>query len=105
MKAESPAQPPPRAAKPGPTSRSMHRDHLLSCSATEIESGKFRANVAIIYMKGDKTRSQRFLDIEEVYASESEARDKGMACAIEWVDNNANVPESPLLTSRAPSTR
>ena len=71
------------------TFRQAYKDHVLSCSTTLQTDGKFGAHVAVIYLKGDRTTSQRFLDIPEAFADENEARDRAFALGMEWIDTDA----------------
>lgn len=68
--------------------RTFYRDHLLSHQPTRDDAGRFQARVAITYLGGEKTRAQRFLDLE-AFDSEQEAIDRGRAAGIAWVDRHA----------------
>ncbi len=80
--------------------RSLYKDHVLSCNTTALADGRFGAQVAVIYTKGDKTTSQRFLDVAETFPEESEARDKALAVGMEWVDTEAKLEHGGLYPVR-----
>ncbi|CAN5773020.1 hypothetical protein BH11PSE8_BH11PSE8_46060 [soil metagenome] len=73
--------------RPADLSRSIYRDHLLSCRPMLLEGGEFQARVAITYLGGEKTRSQHFLDLE-AFPSETAANDRAVQAAQAWVDAN-----------------
>lgn len=72
----------------GSTARTFYREHLLSCQAFRLDNGRFQPRVVITSMAGDKTRSQRFLDLDESTATESEAVDRARRAGMDWVDVN-----------------
>lgn len=76
------------------SARSFYRGYLLSCQPTQ-HGERYRARVAITSIAGDKTRWQRFLDLEmfaSAEAAEARAREAGMA----WVDaHEKHDRESP----------
>jgi hypothetical protein len=76
-------------------STSIYRDYHLSCRPMVLEDGTFQARVAIICLSGDKTRSQRFLDLE-IFASEEVAIERARTVGMDWIDANAKSNESAL---------
>ena len=68
-----------------PTQRQLYRDHLLSCSAVPMDDGRYQARVAIAAISGDRTRAQRFLDLD-AFATEDEALAHAGQAGCEWVD-------------------
>ena len=65
--------------------RSFYKDHLLSCNPLALDDGRFQARVAITALGGGRTRSQRFLDLEN-FPSFDEAVARALQAAMEWVD-------------------
>ena len=65
--------------------RSFYKDHLLSCYPLPLENGRFQARVAITALGGGRTRSQRFLDLED-FASVEAAVARSFQAAMDWVD-------------------
>jgi hypothetical protein len=82
------------------TRRSLYKDYLLSCHVAKLECGGFKSQVAIISMVGDKTRSQRFVDLPEVFATDAEAADKATAAGMEWVDTNEHIIDRGFYVDR-----
>ena len=70
------------------TQRSFYRDFLLSCQPLRQDGGRYQARVAITSLGGDKTRSQRFVDFDETFASETEAIAFARQSGMDWVDAN-----------------
>jgi hypothetical protein len=81
--------------------RSIYKDHVLSCTTTPLDDGRFGCHVAVIYMKGDKTTSQRFVDVRETFADEAEAKEKALAAGTDWIDAEANVNRAGLYPTHA----
>lgn len=75
-----------KGAAADPT-RSIYRDHLLSCRPMLLDDGQYQARVAITYLGGEKTRSQHFLDLE-AFPSEAAANERAAQAAQSWVDAN-----------------
>ena len=65
--------------------RHLYKDYLLSCSPLLREDGLYQARVAVTYLGGERTRSQRFLDLDSVPTKE-QAVAAAQAAGIEWVD-------------------
>jgi hypothetical protein len=80
---------------------SLYRDYALSCRPMVLDDGSFQARVAIICVSGDKTKSQRFLDLE-VFAVEEEAIKRARSAGMEWVDAHAKRDESSFSLFRGP---
>ena len=68
--------------------RTFYRDHLLSCQPHRLDNGEFQPRVVITSMAGDKTRSQRFLDLDEAFADEAAAVDRARRAGMDWIDAN-----------------
>jgi hypothetical protein len=74
--------------------RSFYRDYMLSCQPTRLDDGRYQARVVITSLGGDKTRSQRFLDLES-FESEEAAIVRSRQAGMEWIDFNDNRTERP----------
>ncbi len=69
------------------TVRSFYRDYLLTCQPAPQPDGRYQARVVITSLAGDRTRSQRFLDLE-LFASEEAAIEHARQSGMEWIDIN-----------------
>lgn len=69
------------------TTRSFYRDYLLTCQSLRQPDGRFQARVVITSMAGDRTRSQRFLDLE-LFATEAAAFEHARQSGMDWIDAN-----------------
>jgi hypothetical protein len=67
--------------------RSFYRDYMLTCQPTRLDDGRYQARVVITSLGGDKTRSQRFLDLE-AFGSEEAAIVRSRQGGMEWIDFN-----------------
>ena len=82
--------------------RHLYKGYLLSCVPMRLDDGRFQARVGITSMDTQKTRAQRFLDLE-FFASESEAAAHAKEVGMKWVDDNGSGPSATTaLSSRAP---
>jgi len=67
-------------------SKDFYRGYYLSASSTlEPDATRYMARVAIMSLGGDKTQSQRFLDLQ-VFDSEQEALNHAVNAGKDWVD-------------------
>ena len=67
--------------------RSFYRDYLLTCQPMRQLDGRFQARVVITSLAGDRTRSQRFFDLE-VFDSEDAAVEHARESGMKWIDDN-----------------
>jgi hypothetical protein len=67
----------------------LNKDYLLSCSPLLREDGLYQARVAITYLGGERTRSQRFLDLDS-FPTKEQAVAAAQAAGIEWVNREAS---------------
>jgi hypothetical protein len=67
--------------------RAFYRDYMLSCESLLQDDGRYQARVAIICMSSDKTRSQRFLDLEAFVCADA-ATERARQAGMEWIDVN-----------------
>lgn len=65
--------------------RFLHKDFVLSCAPLPLDDGRYQARVAITYLGGQRTRSQRFLDLD-TFATKDEAVAAAHAAGIAWID-------------------
>lgn len=70
-----------------PVQRHVFEDYLLSCTALSTPDGSFQSRVAITALGGQRTRAQRFLDLE-CFATEAEALDHARQAGMDWVRRN-----------------
>ena len=67
------------------TTRTVYRDHLLSCQPMRQDDGRYQARVVITSLGGNNTRSQRFLDLQ-VFDTEAAAIEHARRSGMDWVD-------------------
>jgi hypothetical protein len=67
------------------TTRSFYRGCMLSCQPMRLDSGRWQARVAITSMQSDKTRAQRFLDLDD-FESMDTALERALHAGMAWVD-------------------
>lgn len=82
----------------GMIDRHMYKGYLLSCAPMQVEDGRYQARVAITAMGGEKTRAQRFLDLE-YFATEREAADHSKQAGMKWVDDNEAAASATIALS------
>jgi hypothetical protein len=82
------------------THRTLYQDHMLSCHVAASEGGAFRVQVAIVSLNGDKTRSQRFIDLPDHFDDKVSAIDRAIAAGMEWVDTNAYIIDRGFYVNR-----
>jgi len=66
--------------------RYLHKDFVLSCNPKKTADGRFQASLAITYLGGERTRSQRFIDLTDVFDTEEEAAAHARTVGTEWID-------------------
>jgi hypothetical protein len=69
----------------------MHKGFSLICTPKLTAQGRFVTTVAVTYLGSERTRSQRFLDLKEEFATEAEAVESGHKAGVEWVDTHLNT--------------
>ena len=70
----------------------LYRGHLLSPSAVPLDDGRFQARVAVAAISGERTRAQRFLDLD-TFATAEDAIAHARQAGMEWVDER--MPLTP----------
>ena len=65
--------------------KDFYRGYYLTASSTPEPDFGYMARVAIMALGGDKTQSQRFLDLQ-VFSSELEANDHAVKAGKDWID-------------------
>ncbi len=66
--------------------RYLHKDFVLSCTPKKTADARFQAAVAITYLGGERTRSQRFIDMADVFDTEEEAAAHARTVGIAWIE-------------------
>ncbi len=66
--------------------RHLHKDFVLSCNPKKTVDGRFQASLAITYLGGERTRSQRFIDMADVFDTEEEAAEHARTVGVEWIE-------------------
>jgi hypothetical protein len=78
-------------------------DFMLSCRPMRLDNGQYQARVAITSVSADRTRSQRFLDLE-AFDSEESAIQRARRVGMEWIDANIGPARIPAASSRESAT-
>jgi hypothetical protein len=65
------------------------------------EDGRYRARVILKTVRDGRPRSQRFIDLE-TFASVDDARQRAVAMARAWIDEEQNNDKLALPTSFSP---
>ncbi len=78
--------------------RHLYKGYLLSCRPLQINEAQFQARLIITALASDKTRAQRFVDLE-CFESESEAAARAKDVGMKWVDENADADSATTALS------
>ena len=78
--------------------RHLYKGYLLSCTPLQVSEGQFQARLIITALASDKTRAQRFVDLE-CFDSESEAAARAKDVGMKWVDDNADADSATTALS------
>jgi hypothetical protein len=83
------------------STREIYKGYSFADVSTPMESGQYRARVAIMALDGTRTRSQRFLDLE-IFRTKEEASERVLMVARAWIDANAGRDQLALPTRFSP---
>ena len=78
--------------------RGIYKGYTFADVSTPTENGRYRARVAILALDGERTRSQRFIDLE-VFHTLEEAGERVVTVARAWIDANAGRDQLALPTN------
>ena len=76
----------------------IYKGYTFADVSTPTENGRYRARVAILALDGERTRSQRFIDLE-VFKTRQEAGERVVTVARAWIDENAGNDRLALPTN------
>ena len=79
----------------------IYKGYTFADVSTPTENGRYRARVAILALDGERTRSQRFIDLE-VFKTRQEAGERVVTVARAWIDANEGHDQLALPTNFAP---
>lgn len=82
-------------------SRRVYKGYAVADVSTPTDDGRYRARAAIMSLASERTRSQRFIDLE-VYRTLEQAQERSMAAAIAWIDAPASEDRLALPTNFSP---
>lgn len=82
-------------------SRRIYKGYTVADVSTQTDDGRYRARAAIMALDGERTRSQRFLDLE-VYRTREEAHERTMSVALAWIDAAIREDRLALPTNFSP---
>ncbi|HSC62281.1 MAG TPA: hypothetical protein VLD35_01500 [Caldimonas sp.] len=77
---------------------SIYKGYTFADVSTPTENGRYRARVAILALDGERTRSQRFIDLE-IFRTRDEAGQRVATVARAWIDENAGNDRLALPTN------
>ena len=80
------------------SAREIYKGYTFADVSTPLENGRYRARVAILALDGERTRSQRFIDLE-VFKTREEANERIVTVARAWIDANAGRDQLALPTN------
>lgn len=83
------------------STREIYKGFTFADVSTPMESGQYRARVAIMALDGTRTRSQRFLDLE-IFRTKAEASERVLMVARAWIDANTGRDQLALPTNFSP---
>jgi hypothetical protein len=78
--------------------RVLYKGYLLSATPMPGDDGRFQARVSITAMSGERTRAQRFLDLE-YFDTEADASAHALQAGRQWVDDNGDAPSATTALS------
>lgn len=81
--------------------RCIYKGYTVADVTTAMDDGRFQARAAIMSLNGERTRSQRFLDLETFRTSE-EAHARTMQVAKAWIDALPAADRLALPTNFSP---
>ena len=64
----------------------FYKGYHLACITSSTDNGLYRARVAVMALDGERTRSQRFIDLE-TFRDETEADVRAIVGGKEWVES------------------
>lgn len=81
--------------------RCVYKSYTVADVTTPTDDGRFRARAAIMSLDGERTRSQRFLDLE-TFRTPEEAHARTMQAAKAWVDALPSADRLALPSNFSP---
>jgi len=81
------------------TQRCLYKGYYLTSGSIRTESGRYQARVAVTALASEKTRSQRFLDLDD-FATEAEADERAIAGGKDWIDAQARLEATEPVRRR-----
>lgn len=81
--------------------RCIYNGYTVADVTTATDDGRFRARAAIMSLDGERTRSQRFLDLE-TFRTQEEAHARTMQVAKAWIDALPDSDRLALPTNFSP---
>ena len=78
-----------------------YKGHAFDDDTTQTDDGRYRARVVLVTIGDGRPRSQRFIDLE-TFVNEDDARQRALAAARAWIDEEEANDELALPTSFAP---
>ena len=78
-----------------------YKGHVFDDDTARTDDGRYRARVVLITVGNGRPRSQRFIDLE-TFVNEDDARQRALAAARAWIDEEEANDELALPTSLAP---
>jgi len=81
--------------------RCIYKGYTVADVTTATDDGRFQARAAIMSLDGERTRSQRFLDLE-TFRTREEANGRTLQVAKAWIDALPAADRLALPTNFSP---
>ena len=78
-----------------------YKGYAFDDDTAMTEDGRYRARVILVTVGNGRARSQRFIDLE-TFATEDGARQRAIAVARAWIDEEESNDKLALPTSFSP---
>ncbi len=85
------------------STKCIYKGYTVADVTTVTDNGHFRACAAIMSLGGERTRSQRFLDLE-IFRTQEEAHARTMQVAKAWIDALPSSDHLALPSNFSPLT-
>ena len=83
------------------TYRHSYKGYAFDDDTTRTDDGHYRARVVLVTIGTERTRTQRFIDLE-TFAKEDDARQRAIAAARAWIDEEESNDKLALPTGLVP---
>lgn len=89
------------AGEPVLSQKYSYKGHAFEDNTAPTDDGRYRARVVLVTVGNARPRSQRFIDLE-TFIKEDDARQRALAAARAWIDEEEANDKLALPTGFAP---